>query len=67
MTFPTSDAHIYRNEAGEPVGWDRPAEPPYCDICGYHHAGPCPMDDGYVDLGDDEPECENDEGEVSGS
>ena len=28
MTFPTHDAIIYRNEAGEVTGWDRPCDDP---------------------------------------
>jgi hypothetical protein len=37
--FPTPDATIIRNEDGEVIGWDRPAEPDYCDMCGYHYRG----------------------------
>ena len=28
MTFPTADAIVYRNEAGEVTGWDRPCDDP---------------------------------------
>lgn len=46
--FPGPGAHVYRNEAGEPIGWDYPSddEPPYCDTCGIAHPGPCPDDEG---------------------
>ena len=27
--FPGANATVYYNEAGEPVGWDYPAEPEY--------------------------------------
>lgn len=45
--FPPAGADVYYNEAGEPLGWDAPDsfEPPYCDECGYCHAGDCPWDD----------------------
>jgi hypothetical protein len=40
--FPPSGAEIYRNEAGEPLGWNVPEDgPPYCDICGFNHIGLC--------------------------
>lgn len=48
MAFPGAGAHVYRNEAGEPIGWDYPADDAmayYCDLCGFSHAGPCPDDD----------------------
>jgi rubrerythrin len=48
MAFPGPGAHIYRNEAGEPIGWDYPSEDAgayYCDLCGYTHAGDCPDDE----------------------
>jgi hypothetical protein len=54
--FPGPGARVYRNDAGEPIGWDYPADDAlayYCDVCGYTHAGDC--DD---DLDDDEPEVE---------
>lgn len=40
MTFPNAHSHIYRNEAGEVMGWsDESAyEPEYCDICGSNHS-----------------------------
>lgn len=49
--FPGPGANIYRNEAGEPLGWDYPSDEPYeedyeeadrryeamtCDLCGLH-------------------------------
>lgn len=43
--FPGSGAQVYRNEAGEVIGWDYPNDDEmsyYCDICGFNHAGPCP-------------------------
>jgi len=30
--FPGPGANIYRNEAGEPTGWDYPAEPDEADV-----------------------------------
>lgn len=27
--FPGANAQIYRNEAGEPIGWDYPSDEPY--------------------------------------
>lgn len=44
MTFPRAGAQIYRNEAGEPTGWDYPADDAesfYCDMCGLYHDGGC--------------------------
>lgn len=40
MTFPGAGAHVYYNEAGEPLGWDYPDydEPPY-DTDGGHGQG----------------------------
>lgn len=45
--FPGAGAQIHRNDAGEPIGWDYPADDAtafYCDApqCGITHAGPCP-------------------------
>ena len=59
MTFPTADSIIVRNEAGEVLGWDRPAtaEDFYCDTCGFSHVGEC-YDSGYED--DPDPDEEND-------
>lgn len=31
MTFPGAGAQVYRNEAGEVLGWDYPSEPEYDD------------------------------------
>lgn len=44
--FPGAGAVVYRNEAGEPLGWDYPSDdgPEYCDMCGFAHVGPCPDD-----------------------
>lgn len=44
MTFPNAHSHIYRNEAGEIMGWSDESsyEPEYCDICGFNHSGDCP-------------------------
>lgn len=41
--FPGAGAVVYRNEAGEPLGWDYPSDdyPEYCDQCGGHHGGSC--------------------------
>lgn len=53
MTFPPAGAEIERNEAGEVTGWDMPAEPWYCDVCGVDHSPAhltCPADD----YGDDD-------------
>ncbi len=61
--FPGPGAVIYRNEAGEPTGWDYPssdgdASAYYCDRCGFSHVGPCPIEDedeafdGCCELGD---------------
>lgn len=49
--FPGAGAQVYRNEAGEPLGWDYPSSDTfYCDQCGFMHVGPC-VDDTY-----DEPD-----------
>lgn len=41
--FPPHDAEIIRNDAGEILGWSRPAEPDYCDIHGRTFMGvECP-------------------------
>ena len=51
MTFPTAHSVVYRNEAGEPTGWDNPSDDDamanYCDACGISHTGECydPYDD----------------------
>lgn len=43
MGFPPAGAQVYRNEAGEPLGWDIPAEPDYCDEHGITYMGDhCP-------------------------
>jgi hypothetical protein len=44
VMFPGPGAQIIRNEAGEPIGWDYPGEPEYCDECGGSHAGTCQWD-----------------------
>jgi hypothetical protein len=43
IMFPPVGAIIFYNEAGEPTGWDVPAESTswYCDICGFCHSGEC--------------------------
>lgn len=65
MTFPPHGAIIYRNEAGEPTGYDVPSDDPaydsayWCDDCGVTHGGPCPDpddDDDDLEEGDDELE-----------
>lgn len=54
--FPSPGDEIYRNEAGEPTGWGKPADAGtyWCDDCGYSHAdgdhAPDPDDD------DDDPD-----------
>ena len=57
--FPGSNAIIERNDVGEVVGWDYPADSDtyYCDVCGFSHVGPCPDD-----LYDDEDETEDHDG-----
>jgi hypothetical protein len=51
--FPPAGSEIYRNEAGEVLGWGRPesAEDYYCDFCGISHTGECLTD---VDIDDEE-------------
>ena len=46
MMFPTPGDEIYYNEAGEPIGWSKPAQPDdyYCDQCGFNHVGECADD-----------------------
>lgn len=45
--FPGAGAHVYRNEAGEPIGWDYPSdEPDYDPYDG--------LDDQYEDEDEDE-------------
>jgi hypothetical protein len=41
--FPPSNAQVYFNEAGEPLGWDRLADSQdfYCDTHGFSHAATC--------------------------
>lgn len=54
--FPGGGAQIYRNEAGEPIGWDYPADDAttyWCDLCGVSHPGVCPDDQG-AEFDDDE-------------
>ena len=62
--FPGPNAEIYRNEAGEVLGWDSgPSEADanayYCDLCGTNHAGDCQWeddeDDEVVEWIDDRP------------
>ena len=48
--FPGPNATIYRNEAGEVLGWDNgspedDANAYYCDQCGINHVGRCWSDD----------------------
>jgi hypothetical protein len=51
--FPTAGSHIYRNDAGEPMGWDSYSEPDPYDMADDYYSA---MDDaGY----DDEPEWES--------
>lgn len=47
MTFPNAHSQIYRNEAGEVLGWDNTSydEPEYCDTCGFNHSGDCQPED----------------------
>ena len=57
VMFPGAGASVYRNEAGEPIGWDYPADDGgafYCDQCGFEHAGRC--DAGWEDEEDEEDE-----------
>lgn len=54
--FPGANAQIYRNDAGEPLGWDTPSDEP-----------PDPEDfyDNDYDLDDEEPNVEEmDDGEL---
>lgn len=55
--FPGPGAQIYRNEAGEPVGWDTPSydEPPY-DPDDYLYDPDDETDDDYDDFEDDPDE-----------
>ncbi len=41
--FPPPGAMVYYNDAGEPLGWDSPADGMdyYCDDCGFPHRGEC--------------------------
>lgn len=62
MIFPGPNSEIYRNEAGEPIGWSNESsyEPEYCDYCGgAHNQDNCPDywddDDGDDEEYDDEP------------
>lgn len=54
--FPTAHSMIYRNEAGEVIGWDSPQyyEPEYFECCGV--IGRCACDDNYNDEDDDSGE-----------
>ena len=61
--FPGPNAVVYRNEAGEPIGWDYPADDGgafYCDLCGLEHAGRC--DAGWYDDEDEDEDGNEDEG-----
>lgn len=53
MVFPSPGDEVYYNEAGEPLGWSKPASAAdyYCEWCGFSHGGECPTD---VDIDDDE-------------
>jgi hypothetical protein len=57
MGFPPAGAEICCNEAGEPLGWDRPQDEDawYCDECGFAHGGACPEPEDY-DEDEDPPE-----------
>lgn len=56
--FPGPGAQIYRNEAGEPLGWDYPSEPDYNDHDDDDRdvQTPCPGQCGTRFWGDDEDE-----------
>jgi len=56
MGFPSAGDEVYRNEAGEPVGWGKPesAEDNYCDDCGFSHGGECPDEPDYDEYDEDE-------------
>lgn len=62
--FPGPRAQIHRNEAGEPIGWDYPADDAtsfWCDSCGFAHVGDCPTEDEDDDEPDDGDEPDFDE------
>lgn len=43
--FPSAGDQVYYNEAGEPIGWDKPDDDGmayYCGDCGFSHTGSCP-------------------------
>lgn len=50
--FPGAGAHVYRNEAGEPIGWDYPS---------YDEPDPDEFyaDDQYIDVDEDDSEDEH--------
>lgn len=55
MGFPPSNAQVYYNEAGEPMGWDVSGEPEYFDCCGVY--GRCVCDDTDEDDGPYDTQC----------
>lgn len=44
--FPGAGAQIYRNDAGEVLGWDYPSTDPsdFCDRCGCCHVRDCELE-----------------------
>lgn len=47
VMFPGAHAHVYRNEAGEPTGWDYPSVDEPSDLDPYDQADA--LDDEYVE------------------
>jgi hypothetical protein len=45
--FPGPHDELYYNEVGEPIGWDAPADPEFCNNCGQfgHNELNCPYAD----------------------
>lgn len=59
MTFPSAGAEIYRNDVGEPIGWnpspDYQGDAFYCDYHGFRHSTTCSeVDDTTVAGGDED-------------
>jgi hypothetical protein len=51
MSFPGAHDEVYYNEAGEPLGWDKPGDPEWCAHCGKH--GHDELDCPYADFEDE--------------
>ncbi len=51
--FPGAGAQVYRNEAGEPLGWDYPSEPDFDPFDGLDDREDDRFDGGCIDCGEE--------------